>query len=165
MNDIDLAAMRIVGLAGVALLWVVLSVEAFDFFAVELRLPPPLFDQTSQEVDEAGRTALEQRLAREEHLRRSAQTALSVLWAALAIVILAVGLRLPSQPLRWAGLGLFGLTLAKVVLWDMAELREYYRVLAFLVLSLMMGAGAWAYQKLKHKLLVEDREEAGHENA
>ena len=74
-------------------------------------------------------------------------------------------MRLPSRPLRWAGLGLFGITLLKVVFWDMAELREYYRVLAFLVLALMMGAGAWAYQKLKYKLLVEDPEEAGHENA
>src|SRR5207249_2672903 len=48
-----------------------------------------------------------------EHLRRSAQTALSVVWAVYAAAVLVAGFRLRSRPLRWAALGLFGLTLAK----------------------------------------------------
>jgi uncharacterized membrane protein len=79
---------------------------------------------------------------------RAAQTSLSVLWAGYAAVVLALGFRLRSRPLRCLALGLFGVTLGKVVLVDMAELPGFYRVAAFFILSVMMGAAAWGYQKL-----------------
>jgi uncharacterized membrane protein len=75
------------------------------------------------------------------------QTALSASWAVCAVAVLAVGLGVGSEPLRWTALGLFGLSLAKLVLYDMAELGELYRVVVFLGLAITMAAGAWAYQK------------------
>jgi uncharacterized membrane protein len=98
-----------------------------------------------------------------DHLQRTAQTALSVLWAVWAALLLTVGLRLPSKPLRWAALGLFGLTLGKVVLIDTARLSGFYRAAVFLVLSLMMGVAAWGYQKVKLSLLAGEPEEGQHE--
>src|SRR5439155_19415671 len=109
-----------------------------------------------------GRPLAEVRAEEERHLRQSAQVALSVVWAAYAAVILAVGFRLPSGPLRWGALGLFGLTLCKVVLIDMGNLPGLYRVVAFLVLSVMMGAAAWGYQKMKALFLADEPEGAGH---
>jgi len=70
---------------------------------------------------------------------------------------LAAGFRLDNRPMRWAALGLFVLTLGKVVLVDMGRLPGFYRVAAFLALSLMMAAAAWGYQKLKHAQATGDK--------
>ena len=74
-------------------------------------------------------------------------------------VVLTVGFRLDSRPLRWFALGLFGVTLVKVALIDTAELRGLYRVAVFLALSLMMGLGAWGYQKVRQALLPHGNKE------
>jgi uncharacterized membrane protein len=137
--DNDVIWMRFTGLVGVGLLWLILSVETFNYF-------------TTQAPGTRGRDW--------DELYRMAQTALSVLWAVYAALMLAIGFRLPSPPLRWLALALFGVTLGKVVLVDMAGLPGLYRVAAFLALALMMGAGAWGYQKLKNTLLVAGPKEA-----
>jgi uncharacterized membrane protein len=79
----------------------------------------------------------------------SAQMALSAVWAAYAVVLLAAGFRAGNAVLRWAALGLFMLTLAKVFLLDMAQLPGFYRVAAFFALSVMMGIAAWGYQRFQ----------------
>jgi uncharacterized membrane protein len=143
-GDVDDTAQRVAGLAGVLLVWLVLSVETYQFF-------------TAQRPGVA-RGAVD--LA---HQQRVAQTSLSVLWAAYAAGVLALGFRLRSRPLRWSALGLFGLTLGKVVLVDMAGLPGFYRVAAFFVLSVMMGAAAWGYQKLGAARPAAEPEEVEHE--
>jgi hypothetical protein len=153
----DELAMRIVGLAGVALVWIVLSRETYDYFIVQIDYRPDVAEVDGDIL--SSENAKSRRYEREEHLRQSAQTALSVVWAAFAVTILAIGFRLPSKPLRWAALGLFGVTLGKVVLVDMERLPGFYRVIAFFVLSLMMAAAAWGYQKVSQKLLAREREE------
>ncbi len=165
LNPADQVLARCTGLAGVVLLWIVFSVEAFDSFAVRanelyLGVPP---GPGAEVYDQQGRPLNEVRAEESRHLLQSAQVALSVVWAAYAAVVLAVGFRLPSQPLRWGALGLFGLTLGKVVLVDMSNLPGLYRVVAFLVLSLMMGAAAWGYQKMKALFLVNEPEGVRHE--
>ncbi len=136
-GDLADVAQRVAGMTGVVLAWLVLSMETYQFF-------------TAREG-----------LYAEDFYRRMAQTALSVLWAAYAAVVLALGFRLRSRPLRWSALGLFGLTFAKVVLVDMAGLAGFYRVAAFFALSVMMGAGAWGYQKLGAARLEAELEEVG----
>src|SRR5262249_28221616 len=105
-------------LAGVALTWLLLSVDTYQWWIVRIGRPG---------VDAVA-------------LRRSAQTSLSVFWAAYAAVILTLGFRADARFLRWAALALFALTLGKVFLVDLAGLPGFYRVVAFFVLSLMMGA-------------------------
>jgi hypothetical protein len=83
-------------------------------------------------------------------------------WAVYAGVLLALGFRLESVPLRWTALGLLGVTLAKVILVDMAGLPGIYRVVAFFILSLVMGAAAWGYQKLEATRRPAQREVVGH---
>jgi uncharacterized membrane protein len=51
--------------------------------------------------------------------------------------------------LRWTGLGLFGLTVLKVFMFDMSGLDQIYRIVAFFVLAILLGVAAWAYQRVK----------------
>jgi uncharacterized membrane protein len=76
-----------------------------------------------------------------------ARAMLSAFWAVYAGLVLAAGLRLRSEPLRWTALGLFALTLLKVVFYDTASLPGLLRVLVFFALALIMLAGAWGYQR------------------
>jgi uncharacterized membrane protein len=76
---------------------------------------------------------------------RIGQVSLSVLWAAYATAILAVGFRVDRVWLRWTALGCYGLTLVKVFLVDLAGLGELYRVMAFFALAVALGVAARAY--------------------
>ena len=49
--------------------------------------------------------------------------------------------------LRWTALALFAITLVKVFIFDMADLDEIYRIVAFFVLAMLLGISAWAYQR------------------
>jgi uncharacterized membrane protein len=95
--------------------------------------------------------------------QREAQTALSVVWAGYAALILYAGFRVRSDGLRWLALGLFGLTLGKVLVVDTRDLPGFYRVATFLVLSVMMAAAAWGYQKLQLLRQAAGREGPDHE--
>ena len=71
----------------------------------------------------------------------------SVLWALFAVAFLVGGIRRQVKPLRFAGLGLFLIVVAKVFLVDLAGMPTLYRVIAFLVLGLFLLAGAFAYMR------------------
>lgn len=81
--------------------------------------------------------------------QRLAQMALSVLWAIYASAVLAAGFRFHQARLRWAALGLYGITVGKVFLYDMEGLNEVYRILAFLVLAILLGLAAAVYQRTR----------------
>jgi uncharacterized membrane protein len=130
----------VMGLVGVGLIWYILSVETYTFF-------------------------ISQSFSGDESMQRTAQTALSVVWAAYAAVLLAIGFRLRSVALRWAALGLFGLTLIKVIFVDMADLPGLYRVLVFFVLAVMMLAAAGGYQKFQRLRPSAPPQEEMHESA
>jgi hypothetical protein len=152
-RDRDAALPAALGLAGIAVLWVVLSVEVYDYFQVQARYAPEDSRRAQAKArDDLPGQAAQLAAEREIHLRQSAQTALSILWAVFAAALLAIGLRRDLAALRWAALALFGLTLGKVLVVDMERLPGFYRVLAFLMLSIMMAAGAWGYQKVKRSL-------------
>jgi uncharacterized membrane protein len=114
------------GLVGIGLVWLILSVETYTFFGARAALGQP----------------------NAPDLLRSGRTALSVVWAAYAALLLWCGFRMQSLLVRWVALILFAITLIKVFVFDMGDLPGLYRVLAFFVLSIMMGAAAWGYQKV-----------------
>jgi uncharacterized membrane protein len=80
-------------------------------------------------------------------LRWSGQLALSLLWSTYAGLLTAAGFRWRRRALRTAGLVLFGITLAKALLVDISELRQFYRIVALLALGMVLLAVAWAYQR------------------
>jgi uncharacterized membrane protein len=117
----------LVGIAAVAcvlLVWWIVSVDIVSYFRMV-------------EIEHPGEYAG----------GRLAQMSLSAWWAIYAAIILAAGFYWRLSLLRWIALGLFALTVGKVFLLDMAELDEIYRIVAFFVLAVLLGAAAWAYQR------------------
>ncbi len=78
-----------------------------------------------------------------------AQTALSATWAIVGVAALMVGLLGDRRLVRRSALSLLGLAAAKVFVVDLAALESLYRVASFLVLGLLLLAGAFAWQRAR----------------
>ena len=76
-----------------------------------------------------------------EHQRWLGQMALSVLWAAYAAALAALGFVRRIAAIRWAALALFALTVIKAMLVDIAQLQQLYRIIVFFVLGILVVAG------------------------
>jgi len=155
----DRIAARAAGLVGMLLVWLILSVETYQHFDVQVEQKIAAAQQYGGDaVDAQGRPLRDTLGADLTRLRRQAQTALSVVWAVYGAVILALGFRLRSSPVRWTALVLLAVTLGKVLLVDLAGLPGFYRVATFLVLAVVLGVAAWAYQRLQPKQPAEPGE-------
>ncbi|MET0560549.1 MAG: DUF2339 domain-containing protein [Gaiellaceae bacterium] len=80
---------------------------------------------------------------------QSAQVALSMFWGVVALVAIVVGLVGDVRELRFGGLALLGLSVAKVFAYDLAELDSLYRVLSFIAVGIVLLVGAYAYQRVR----------------
>lgn len=83
---------------------------------------------------------------------QNAQLALSAFWAALGFAGLVVGLVRDLKPIRLGGLALLGLAVGKVFVVDLAKLGSIWRVASFLVIGLLLLAGAFAYQRTRTEM-------------
>jgi uncharacterized membrane protein len=83
---------------------------------------------------------------------RAAQTALTILWSVFAAGVLAAGIWLAVRPLRFAALALLGVTAVKLVMFDLAVLRDAYRIVAFVALGLVLLGASYLYHKLERRL-------------
>lgn len=81
--------------------------------------------------------------------------AVSALWASFATGLLGAGLAARGRPLFYSGYALFALTAAKLVLLDLANLQAVYRMLSFLVVALLLLAGAYLNLRFRTRLLPE----------
>ena len=124
-------ALRI-GVVTFGVFWIGSSVEAYTYFSAQAHA-------VIQPADGAVDTI--------RRLLWSGQLALSLLWSSYAGILTASGFRYEFRALRVAGLVLFGITLVKVLTVDMAELREFYRIVALLILGLVLLGVAWKYQR------------------
>lgn len=124
------AAVKI-GLLAFGVFWLGSSVEAYTYFAAQADAAASLRD--------AGETA--------RHYMWAARLSLSLLWSAYAGSLTTAGFRFQLRALRVAGLILFGVTLLKVMTIDISELREFYRIVALLILGLILLGVAWKYQR------------------
>jgi uncharacterized membrane protein len=75
-------------------------------------------------------------------------TAVSAFWVLLGLGLLYAGLRRGSQPLRLAGFALFGVSLAKIFLYDLSSLSSVTRALSFLAVGGVLLAAGFFYQQL-----------------
>lgn len=96
-----------------------------------------------------------------DELRTQGSVGLSVLWAALGVVTFVAGLRIRIADLRHGGLGLLGLSTAKVFLIDLSALDVAYRVISLIVLGLLLLASAWLWQRLQPRPPTAESESAG----
>src|SRR6266542_1857619 len=87
---------------------------------------------------------------------QSGHTAVSAVWGALGLSLLYVGLRSRQAALRFGGLDLFGISLAKLFVYDLARLSSLTRALSFLAVGAVLLLGGFFYQRLAPRL--EERE-------
>ena len=83
------------------------------------------------------------------------QVLLSAFWSLTGLGSLVYGLVRDERRFRLGGLVLLGIAVVKVYLYDLAELDEIYRVLSFIVLGLLLLAGAFAYQRIRRSVSEE----------
>ncbi len=69
-------------------------------------------------------------------------------WAIYAAALLVTGFWRQIRPARWAGIGLFLATAAKVLLIDLSRLDTPARVGSFLVLGVLLVGASFLYQRL-----------------
>lgn len=84
--------------------------------------------------------------------RQLAQVALSALWAVVGVAVLIVGLRGDRAPLRQGALALLVVTIAKVFVFDTAQLDGVERAGSFLALGLLLLSGAFAWQRARPRV-------------
>lgn len=75
------------------------------------------------------------------------QLALSLLWSSYAIALMLLGVQRKIKALRWQGLALFGIVVAKVFFHDLSFLQQFYRVLSFVVLGLALLIASFLYHR------------------
>lgn len=86
----------------------------------------------------------------------------SILWSLFAFVWLLRGIWHNHRPLRYAGLIVFGIVVLKVFFRDLAELDQFYRIIAFIILGMIVLAGSFIYLKYRETFAVK-QEERGQE--
>ena len=75
-------------------------------------------------------------------------TVVSVVWAVSGLGLLLAGIVRRSPAVRYAGLALFGVTLGKIFLFDLAELSSVARAVSFVGVGALLLAGGFFVQRL-----------------
>jgi len=89
----------------------------------------------------------------ERHQARDLATSIS--WGIYAIVLLGVGMYRKSQGLRWVSLIFLVLTIGKVFLYDLGELKDLYRVISLVGLAFSLIIVSLAYQRFVFRKTTE----------
>lgn len=79
---------------------------------------------------------------------QSGHTAVSAVWGTLGLALLTLGLKRRARPLQLGGFALFGASLAKLFLYDLAQLSSITRALSFLAVGAVLLAAGFFYQRL-----------------
>jgi uncharacterized membrane protein len=117
----ELPVAPVLGLFGILMLWLVMTQEIWVHFYARGRA----------------------------NWRPSAHMYISVLWALYASALMVIGLRWRHRPVRYFGLGIFVLLLAKIFLVDTRTLDVTYRIAGFLATGLALVGVSYLYQYLK----------------
>lgn len=83
----------------------------------------------------------------------------SVAWLVFGVVLLGIGLLLPSQRARLASAVMIAITILKVFLIDMSNLTGAYRAFSFIGLGLVLVAIGWLYQRILFKQVRQPAQE------
>jgi uncharacterized membrane protein len=81
------------------------------------------------------------------------QVGWSVFWATYGVALVLIGFVRLAPAARYAGLALLCATVAKVMVIDLAQVDQIWRVVSFLVLGLLLLATSVAYMKFAPRLL------------
>lgn len=91
---------------------------------------------------------------------RARFASISVLWALFASVLMVLGFAKNLVVLRRVAIGLFGATVLKVFIRDMANVETPYRILSFLVVGLLLIAASYLYHRYAARIFPPPDEKA-----
>jgi len=150
------------------LLLFVLSAEVSTFFDKQMRSLPERPDcQIRTYQGWGGKYIINSRCERErqeyekkrhevyaerKEIKNAANASLSVFWAVYAIILLAVGIARRNKLLRLMGVGLFGVVIFKVFLYDLWSLGSLYRIISSITLGVILLIASFAYHKYKNEV-------------
>jgi hypothetical protein len=77
---------------------------------------------------------------------------LTASWSGLALVLFGLGVVLRERMYRWAGLGVLGAALGRVVFMDVWRQPTLYRVLTFMALGVVLLVLGYVYNKYQEKI-------------
>ncbi len=100
-----------------------------------------------------------------ENANRAGQMGITIVWGLYATSLLFVGFWRRLRALRFAALGLFGLSALKLLLVDMIGIKDVYRIIAFLVVGLLIVVASYLYHRLEKLVLASQGEPAPSEEA
>jgi hypothetical protein len=78
-----------------------------------------------------------------------------ILWGIISFVLLILGIKRQNKQLRIIALSLLGLTTLKLFLYDIRNVSETGKIIAFILLGVLILIISFVYQKLK-RLVTED---------
>ncbi|HYY33131.1 MAG TPA: DUF2339 domain-containing protein, partial [Gaiellaceae bacterium] len=87
-------------------------------------------------------------------------TGVSAFWGLVSLSFLYLGLTRRSRALRLGGFALFGVTLAKIFLYDLAFLSSLTRALSFIAVGTVLLLAGFFYQRVSEQLEERDRTRA-----
>ena len=79
-----------------------------------------------------------------------------ILWGGLSFVFLIIGIKKQNKNLRIIALSLLGLTIAKLFLFDIKNVSETGKIIAFILLGVLILIISFVYQKIK-KLVIDEQ--------
>jgi uncharacterized membrane protein len=71
----------------------------------------------------------------------------SIAWAIFALLLLIIGIRKGLKPVRYASMGLLGVTILKLFLHDLSQLEQLYRIAAFIIVAIVAILASFLYQR------------------
>jgi len=74
----------------------------------------------------------------------------SLVWASYAVTMLTIGVVKSKRSLRYLALTLFTVTTLKVFFVDLEKLDEFWRIIAFMVLGVIIFFGSFIYIRYQH---------------
>ncbi|MDF3131168.1 DUF2339 domain-containing protein [Kiritimatiellaeota bacterium B1221] len=83
---------------------------------------------------------------------------LSVFWGLFALCLISAGLFRRHRPLRFLGLAQFTWVAFKVFFHDLASLDPIYKIVAFILLGMILLAGAFVYLRFQDRFALESEE-------
>ena len=93
----------------------------------------------------------------------------SILWAVFALSLIIRGIAKNLVAVRYLGLGLFAIVSGKVFFVDLARLDQFWRIVAFVLLGILLMAGSFVYLRYRENFAVAQDsgtgEPAGRENS
>jgi uncharacterized membrane protein len=81
---------------------------------------------------------------------------LSILWGIYALFLIILGIYQNKQHLRIGAIVLFGITLAKLFFYDIAELNTISKTIVFVSLGILLLIVSFLYNKYKHLIFETD---------